>query len=104
MARGRSLSDFEKGQIIAKKAQGLSNRQIARDLGRSHHVLNNFVREPAGYGTRKRSGPSPLLSDRDKRCTHNVMQGNEDIFEAQCLEKYCFACLEEVGVHSPERK
>ncbi|XGW28249.1 hypothetical protein V3C99_008221 [Haemonchus contortus] len=30
MGRGSLLSDFEKGQILAKKKQGLSNRRIAR--------------------------------------------------------------------------
>ncbi|XGW19025.1 hypothetical protein V3C99_003105, partial [Haemonchus contortus] len=67
MGRGSLLSDFEKGQILAKKEQGLSNRRIARDLGRSHTVVDNFIKNPEEYGTRRSAGRPSLLSDRDKR-------------------------------------
>uniref|UniRef100_A0A7I4YDQ1 HTH_Tnp_Tc3_1 domain-containing protein n=1 Tax=Haemonchus contortus TaxID=6289 RepID=A0A7I4YDQ1_HAECO len=66
MGRGSLLSDFEKGQILAKKEQGLSNRGIARDLGRSHTVVDNFIKNAEEYGTRRSAG-RPSLSDRDKR-------------------------------------
>ncbi|CAI5438408.1 unnamed protein product [Caenorhabditis angaria] len=56
MPRGKPLSDFEKGQITAKKDQRLSNRQIARDLGRSPRVINNYVNDPRNYGTGKCPG------------------------------------------------
>ena len=69
MGRGSLLSDFEKGQILAKKEQGLSNRRIARDLGRSHTVVDNFIKNPEEYGTRRSAGRPSLLSDRDKRRT-----------------------------------
>ncbi|VDO40297.1 unnamed protein product [Haemonchus placei] len=67
MGRGSLLSDFEEGQILAKKEQGLSNRRIARDLGRSHAVVDNFIKNPEEYGTRRSAGRPSLLSDRDKR-------------------------------------
>jgi len=67
MPKGISLSDFEKGQISAKHDQGLSNRQIARDLGRHHKVIGSYLKNPAGYGTKSHSGRPPLLSDREKR-------------------------------------
>ncbi|XGW29432.1 hypothetical protein V3C99_008891 [Haemonchus contortus] len=67
MGRGSLLSYFEKGQILAKKEQGLSNRRIARDLGRSHTVVDNFIKNPEEYGTRRSAGRPSLLFDRDKR-------------------------------------
>lgn len=67
MPLGRPLSEFEKGQITEKKRDGTSNRQIAIELGRSRSVINNFVNDPDGYGTKPHSGRPPLISDRDKR-------------------------------------
>uniref|UniRef100_A0A7I5EEC8 HTH_Tnp_Tc3_2 domain-containing protein n=1 Tax=Haemonchus contortus TaxID=6289 RepID=A0A7I5EEC8_HAECO len=61
MGRGSLLSDSE------KKEQGLSNRRIARDLGRSHTVVDNFIKNPEEHGTRRSAGRPSLLSDRDKR-------------------------------------
>ncbi|VDO93923.1 unnamed protein product [Haemonchus placei] len=51
MGRGKSLSDYDKSQIPAKKEQGPPNRRIARDLDRCNTVVDNFVRSPAEYGT-----------------------------------------------------
>jgi transposase len=67
MPRGTELSDFEKGRILAFQEMGLSNRDIATRLGRSHNVVDNFIKKKDGYGKKKRSGRRPKLSDRDKR-------------------------------------
>ncbi|PIC17508.1 hypothetical protein B9Z55_023726 [Caenorhabditis nigoni] len=67
MGRGKPLTDFEKGQITAKNAQGLSNRQIAQDLGKSLDVVNRFVKDPSHYGTKNSPGRPSLLTIRDKR-------------------------------------
>jgi transposase len=67
MPRGTELSDFEKGQIQALQGTGLSNRVIAKRLGRSHTIVDNFIKKGDGYGKKKRSGRRPKLSDRDKR-------------------------------------
>lgn len=67
MPRGTKLSDFEKGQIRAFQEIGLSNRDIATRLCRSHTVVDNFTKKKDGYGKKKRSGRQPKLSARDKR-------------------------------------
>ncbi|EFO99641.1 hypothetical protein CRE_24833 [Caenorhabditis remanei] len=67
MGRGKPLTDFEKGQIAAKNDQGLSNRQIARDLGRSLVAINRFIKDPLNHGTKKSPGRPSLLTVRDKR-------------------------------------
>ena len=67
MPRGKTLTDYEKGQIEAKKAQGLSNRQIARELHRSEGVIRCYVRNPVAYGTTSHPGRPSSLSDRQKR-------------------------------------
>src|SRR5689334_9785518 len=77
MPRGKSLNDFKKGQILAKHTQGLSNRQIGRDLNRSEGVARSFVNDPSVYGSKTRRGRDPLLSPREKRmilreATNNV--------------------------------
>ena len=67
MACGRKLSDIEKGQITAYKRDGKSNRQIATLLGRSPTLIDNYVKDSAGYGTRKSTGRPSKVSERDKR-------------------------------------
>lgn len=67
MPRAVKLSEFEKGQIVALHGQGISNRQIAQELGRSPRVVNNFLNDPANYGTRKSTGRPSKLSERDTR-------------------------------------
>ncbi|EFO89457.1 hypothetical protein CRE_19936 [Caenorhabditis remanei] len=62
MGRGKPLTDFEKGQIAAKYDQGLSNRQIARDLGRSLDAINRYIKDPLNHGTKKFPGRPSLLT------------------------------------------
>jgi len=67
MPRGKSLTELEKGKIIAYKEEGCSGREIARKLGRSHRLIQNFLRDPESYGTHKRRGGPSILNSRDKR-------------------------------------
>lgn len=67
MGRGKSLSEYEKGQIVAYHNQGLSNRKIAGRVGRSLNVVNLFLNDPVNYGTRKSPGRPSKVSERDKR-------------------------------------
>jgi transposase len=67
MPRGTELSDFEKGQIRALQGTGPSNRVIAKRLGRSRTIVDNFIKKGDGYGKKKRSRRPPKHSDRDKR-------------------------------------
>lgn len=67
MPKGRSLTESEKGAIIALKAEGVSMRQISIRIGRSVNVVSQFLKDPERYGTIKRSGRKEKLSSRDKR-------------------------------------
>lgn len=67
MAKGARLNDEEKGRIKAYKEEGLSNREIAQRIGRSHDVINKFVRLGNSYGIKKAPGKKPALSARAKR-------------------------------------
>ena len=53
--------------ITAYKRDGKSNRQNAILLGRSPTLIDNYVKDSAGYGTRKSTGRSSKVSERDKR-------------------------------------
>uniref|UniRef100_A0A3B5PUS8 Transposase IS30-like HTH domain-containing protein n=1 Tax=Xiphophorus maculatus TaxID=8083 RepID=A0A3B5PUS8_XIPMA len=63
-----SLNDFERGRIVELHKQGLSQRAIAAEVGRSKTVILHFLNDPEGYGTKKSSCRpkkiSPALSRR----------------------------------------
>ena len=52
MAKGTKLSEFEKGDIIALKRVGKSQREISKALGRSKTVFCNYLKSPNMNGTR----------------------------------------------------
>uniref|UniRef100_A0A096M1V3 Transposase IS30-like HTH domain-containing protein n=1 Tax=Poecilia formosa TaxID=48698 RepID=A0A096M1V3_POEFO len=65
MAKAKKLTDFERGRIVELHKQGLSQRTIAAEVGRSKTVILHFLNDPECYGTKKSSGrPSPALSRR----------------------------------------
>uniref|UniRef100_A0A096LVA6 Transposase IS30-like HTH domain-containing protein n=1 Tax=Poecilia formosa TaxID=48698 RepID=A0A096LVA6_POEFO len=68
MAKAKKLTDFERGRIVELHKQGLSQRAIAAEIGRSKTVILHFLNDPEGYGTKKSSGRpkkiSPALSRR----------------------------------------
>ena len=72
MPRGKHLSEYEKGQIMAMHRDGKSNREIARTLKRSDHVVLNYLSNPGAYGSIKRCGRRQKLSERDKRRVINA--------------------------------
>ncbi len=43
MGRKPRLTEYERGQIDAKRAAGLSVTQISKDIGRSFHAVKNYV-------------------------------------------------------------
>lgn len=67
MARGKKLSDIEKGKILALHGEGKKNREIARKIQRSRCLVDNFLKNPNVYGTKKSTGPKEKLTARDKR-------------------------------------
>lgn len=67
MPRGLQLTRVEIGEINALKEQKLSNREIAKRIGRSRSVVNNFINLGPFYGKIKRSGRKRTVSPRLKR-------------------------------------
>ncbi|KAK2578417.1 hypothetical protein KPH14_012769 [Odynerus spinipes] len=67
MGRGQSLSEKEKGAILAYTEEDLSIREISRRLGRSHKVILNFINNPDTYGRNKKGGPKKKLTPRTER-------------------------------------
>ena len=53
MPRGKILSDFEKGQIVAMKRECMSIGEIARTLNRSAGAIETFVKDPKRCDGRK---------------------------------------------------
>uniref|UniRef100_A0A3P8S1N2 Transposase IS30-like HTH domain-containing protein n=1 Tax=Amphiprion percula TaxID=161767 RepID=A0A3P8S1N2_AMPPE len=68
MAKAKKLSLLERGRIVELHKQGLSQRVIAAEVGRSKTVILNFLKDPEHYGTKKSSGRpkkiTPALSRR----------------------------------------
>ena len=67
MGAGKRLSEFEKGQIVALKGQGKSNREIGRLLLRSHKVIDSFLKLGDNYGAKKSTGRPRSISPRTQR-------------------------------------
>ncbi|XP_065642379.1 uncharacterized protein LOC136074010 [Hydra vulgaris] len=67
MLKGKVLTDIEKGQILAYHREKVPNREIARRLKRSDHVIRNFLKNPTDYATIKRKPKKSRVSEREKR-------------------------------------
>ncbi|XP_065642767.1 uncharacterized protein LOC136074383 [Hydra vulgaris] len=67
MPKGKVLTDIEKGQILAYHQEKVPNREIARRLKRSDHVICNFLKNPTDYVTIKRKPKKSKVSDCEKR-------------------------------------
>ena len=67
MPKGKVLTDIEKGQILAYHREKVLNREIARRLKRSDHVIRNFLKNPTDYETIKRKPKKSKVSGREKR-------------------------------------
>ena len=73
MPRGTSLTEFEKGRIEGLKIAGMSHRMIAKTINRSRSLVDTYLRNPAGYGKKRRPGRKPILSPRDERAIIKTM-------------------------------
>ena len=62
MGKKPGLTEEEKGKIKAFKSLGLSNRNIAMRLKRSHNLINNFIKDTDNYCTTSRSGRRKVTS------------------------------------------
>ncbi|XP_037930293.1 uncharacterized protein LOC119665034 [Teleopsis dalmanni] len=53
MGCGKSLTTYEKGFIGGKVVEGVGMRQIAKDLGRSLCVVQNYLKDRENYGKKR---------------------------------------------------
>lgn len=67
MPRGSALTNEEQAQILVLDRLSLSQNAIAKQLNRSRAVVQNFLKDPIGYKTKKRPGAPPKLSAIAKR-------------------------------------
>lgn len=71
MPPGSTLSNEERGKILAYKESGMSISLISKKLHRSRCVIRNFIQSPSSYHIIKRTGRKHKLSDRDQRLLLN---------------------------------
>lgn len=86
MPRGNILSAEEQGKIQAFHEEKLSNRAIAKKIGRSLCVVNNFLKLRSNYGTKKSSGRTPTLSPRQKSLIIRTA-ARENVFAGQIKDQ-----------------
>ncbi|CAJ0569513.1 unnamed protein product, partial [Mesorhabditis spiculigera] len=69
MPRGKRLNAIEQGQVDILKAQGKSNRQVAKEIGngRSPTAIDTYVRTRATYNAKHAGGAPKKLSERTER-------------------------------------
>lgn len=66
MPTGKYLCDTEKAQITVLRGLGVSNRQIAVEIGRSAKVVNNFIAKGENYGKRAATKGNSKITKRQK--------------------------------------
>ena len=54
MGRCSLLTDYVKGRIEGMRDCGTSLRKIASQIGRSHNVVNNYLKNKSGNGKKKK--------------------------------------------------
>ena len=68
MAKAKNLSLFKRGRIVELHQQGLSQRAIADQVGRSKTIILNSLKDPEGSGKKSQvvdpKKSSPALSQR----------------------------------------
>ena len=61
------LNENKKGQIFANKLEGTSISFIARELSKFRTIVRNYLKDPESYGTRKRPGRPPGITNAARR-------------------------------------
>ena len=67
MPRAAPLSEREKGKLLAYKEEGVRRSEMARRIRRSPRVVGNFLKDPEGYGKKKRRPKRQLIDDLSLR-------------------------------------
>ena len=83
MPRASELNEKERKLILELYDEKNSHREIAQKIGRSKTVVGNFLRDPANYAKRKRTGRKNKLTDCDTNAillsTNNNKISSSDI-------------------------
>ncbi len=67
MPRGYHLTDFERGQIMAYRDEGMNPTDIGKKLRRDRTTISKFLKDPENYGQKKRPGRPRTLDGRAER-------------------------------------
>lgn len=67
MGKKKVLTAEEKGKIDAFHSEGFAMRYIAKKIGRSDHVIRNYIKNSASYGTNYKGRTKTALTPQDKR-------------------------------------
>lgn len=97
MPSGKYLTDIEKGQIIVLQGQGLSIRQIAKEINRSGKVVKNFLVKGENYGKKPATKGKTKTTQRQKNqlialASTGKLSANEMITELGLPIKKSRAC------------
>nr|CBN81130.1 Transposable element Tc3 transposase [Dicentrarchus labrax] len=111
MAKAKRLSVFEHGSIVELHKQGLSQRAIAAEVGRSKTFILNFLKDPEVYGTKRSSDRpkkiSPALSRRIQRTVHQDTGRSsaqiKDLTDADCSAITIRRHLRQKGLKNKKR-
>lgn len=76
MPRGCHLSLVERTKIDLLREYGETIRAIALKLNRSKSTIHKYLLDPKSYGTKKRSGRHPKVTERDKRSIKRLATTN----------------------------
>ena len=67
MGRGKTLSNEEIGKIVALIQEDYSNRQIGNKIGRTHQLINNYLKDPENYGKNQKGRTARATTERERR-------------------------------------
>ena len=84
MPRGKPLSEFQKGRIVAYKNEGKGVREIARQLRISPNTVSNFIRKPESDRRKKTGGPKKLTQRDQRKIIRELKNTGGSVSKAQC--------------------
>lgn len=83
--RGKPLSEFQKGQIVAYKNEGKGVREIVRQLRIIPNTVSNFIRNPESDRRKKKTGRPKKLTQRDQlKIIRELKNTGGSVSKAQC--------------------
>lgn len=78
MGRGKCLTEAEKIKIKIFNDSGKSVNQIAKEIGRSRHIVSNFIQNNENYGKNMKGRTKSVLSPAYKRAILRLASNSHD--------------------------